>query len=308
MESKYQVGQLVEHPLKPEWGPGKVVDVVNHIVHVFFRDYSTNMATPISSNHIDLKILPDLHDDILDNLPSFKETPERKWHLCHERKMTISDAEKKFLGYFPQGFSDPEYLGDENEGERNYKVWAHDQFQDQLGNGQARQLFEDGSIVELTKRALAVEGKVNLLSVFEKIAFRDALQDQDAAYGYFGRLLPLLECNEDEKEWLLEEYFLGVKGLPRKTDGTRVATWPIATLLPFLAEPTKYIFLKPDVTKKAAEELGFDLHYESTPNIITYQALEKMSEIYLRKLAHLGPKDFIDVQSFFYVTSAKEYS
>lgn len=307
MKSEYQVGQLVEHPLRPEWGPGKVVSVINHIVHVFFRDYSTKMAMPISSEHVTLNILPELNDDILDNLPPLMETADGKWHLHHEIEMTVSDAIKKFLNYFPDGFSDPDYLGDENTGERNYKVWAHNQFRDQLGNGQARQLFDAGNIVELTQRALAVEAKVNLLSVFEKIAFRDALHDQNAAYQYFDRLLPVLECNEDEKKSLLEEYFLGIKGLPRKAEGMRVATWPIATLFPFLAEPTKYIFLKPDVTKKAAEELGFDLHYDPTPNIVTYQSLEKMSEIYLKKLADLGPKDFIDVQSFFYVTCTKGY-
>jgi len=45
-----------------------------------------------------------------------------------------------------------------------------------------------------------------------------------------------------------------VAGLPRRQ--TRVLTWPIVTVFGFIAEPTAHIFLKPNVTKRAAEALG----------------------------------------------------
>lgn len=62
------------------------------------------------------------------------------------------------------------------------------------------------------------------------------------------------------------------------------------------------MFLKPDVTNKAAESLGFDLNYRPEPNWLTYRSLLKMAEVYREKLASLRPRDLIDVQSFFWLT------
>jgi hypothetical protein len=42
------------------------------------------------------------------------------------------------------------------------------------------------------------------------------------------------------------------------------------TLLPFLADPKRFIVLKPSMTKTAAERLFFDLAYDSRPNWTTY--------------------------------------
>jgi hypothetical protein len=62
------------------------------------------------------------------------------------------------------------------------------------------------------------------------------------------------------------------------------------------------MFLKPQVTKRAAESLGFDLKFESAPNWTTYEALLRMARTYLDLLRPLGAIDFLDVYSFFYVS------
>ena len=61
------------------------------------------------------------------------------------------------------------------------------------------------------------------------------------------------------------------------------------------------MFMKPDVTKNAADSLGFQLNYRPEPNWLTYSSLLRMADIYQRKLAPLKPRDLIDVQSFFWV-------
>jgi hypothetical protein len=43
--------------------------------------------------------------------------------------------------------------------------------------------------------------------------------------------------------------------LPRKQ--TRVSTWPILTVFPFLAQPDRNILLNPNVTHVAANAYGF---------------------------------------------------
>ena len=70
----------------------------------------------------------------------------------------------------------------------------------------------------------------------------------------------------------------------------------------YLADPFKHMFLKPQVTKSAAESLGFDLKYDATPNWLTYDALLRLGYTYLERLRPMGARDFIDVQSFIYVT------
>jgi hypothetical protein len=65
------------------------------------------------------------------------------------------------------------------------------------------------------------------------------------------------------------------------------------------------MFVKPTIAQKAAERLAFNLHYEAQPNWATYSAVLRMSSIYMDLLADLAPRDFIDIQSFFWVTGDK---
>jgi hypothetical protein len=62
------------------------------------------------------------------------------------------------------------------------------------------------------------------------------------------------------------------------------------------------MFLKPEVTKRAADSLGFDLKYDPSLNWNTFEALQRMGAVYLNLLASLGARDFVDVQSFIWVT------
>jgi hypothetical protein len=96
-----------------------------------------------------------------------------------------------------------------------------------------------------------------------------------------------------------EPYAQAVIDLPAPKG--RVATWPVATILPFLAQPDRHVCIKPEVTKNAANRLGFHLHYEPEPNWRTYEAALRLAAIFRDKLATLKPRDMIDVQSFIYV-------
>jgi hypothetical protein len=140
--------------------------------------------------------------------------------------------------------------------------------------------------------------KVNLLHMTEAAAFRDALRDQEAARSLFTTLADLLEA-EAVSEAVFAPYLDAVCALPAARG--RIAKWTVATIIPFLAQPDRHIFLKPETTKKAADALGFELNYRTEPNWLTYQCLLRMANIYKEKLAHLKPRDFIDVQSFFFV-------
>lgn len=86
----------------------------------------------------------------------------------------------------------------------------------------------------------------------------------------------------------------------------RVATWPIATLLLFFAQPDRHMFLKPGIAQQAEERLGFHLNYQPTPNWRTYAQLLSLSEVLFEQLKPLGARDYIDVQSFMWIASKPE--
>lgn len=75
------------------------------------------------------------------------------------------------------------------------------------------------------------------------------------------------------------------------------------TLLPYLADPTRFMFLKPEPTKECAARLRFDLKYDSSLERETYARLMILSDQLLKRLHPLGARDFIDVQSFMWVVS-----
>lgn len=93
--------------------------------------------------------------------------------------------------------------------------------------------------------------------------------------------------------------------LPRRQ--TRVLTWPVVTVVGFIAQPDRHMFLKPDVTRAAAKACGVDFQYASRPNWATYRSLIAFAEKVRRDQRDLGPRDMIDLQSFIWVQGSDEY-
>lgn len=297
-EVAFSAGTLVEHPRFPEWGPGKVAHVRGNKVHVFFRDLPDRRAKLFPFGQ--LRRVAQQSDPVLDNLPPFVEQ-DGALHLPAER-VTVQQARDEFLEKFPGGFSDPDYIGDRKGGERAYKWRAHEHFIETLGGGQLEQLLKGGDLEGLVKRAQQVVSRVNLLAMTEAAAFREGLADEGAAAAFFSRLAELLRAGPVEEAF--EAYTAAVASLPAE-GATHTDKWTIATILPFLARPDIFMFVKPTITQRAAERLGFDLRYEARPNWITYDRVLRMSHLYMDLLSDLGPRDLIDIQSFFWVTGEK---
>jgi hypothetical protein len=270
--------------------------LMNGVAHTVFRDLAQKEAKAIHIGRVSLMAAPVQHDDILDNLPPLIER-NGKYELPAER-LTVQTAVDRFIAKYPLAFEDPAYIGDRKTGERFYKWAAHETWQSDLGAGQLRKLLSD--IPELTRRAMHCVGRVNLLYPIEQAAMRDALQHTAAAEAYFFALAGFLEEAEINEE-TCTTYFREVINLPQVQ--ARVATWPVATVLPFLAQPDRHLFIKPSITKEAADRLGFHLNYKAEPNWLTYKRALEMARIYREKIAHLRPRDMIDVQSFFWITS-----
>ena len=67
------------------------------------------------------------------------------------------------------------------------------------------------------------------------------------------------------------------------------------------------MFLKPNVTRIAAREYGFDFAYASRPAWPTYASLLAFAERVCRDQQDLRPADLIDAQGFIWVQGSDEY-
>jgi len=188
--------------------------------------------------------------------------------------------------------------------ERLYKWEAHQRWTRALGRARLRSLLDAGEVEEIATTAVGIESRTNLLFSFEKMALRDAIKSVSGAELLSNGLFNWLYGSGTEKA-RFERWCHAVDELPRRQ--TRVATWPVVTVFGFIARPRTHIFLKPNVTRAAADRYGFDLPYRSRPGWDTYRALLDFAKTIRTDLADWRPRDMIDIQSFIWITGSSEY-
>ena len=211
-------------------------------------------------------------------------------------------ARKKFLRYFPDGFRDETYL----DWERGYKWETHQRWEEALNREEFRQLLQQREYAEVAARAVRTEqrSRHSMIFSFEKMALRDAVKTTAGAKAFAEGLFNFLHGRGDIQQRF--EHWCGVvSALPRRQ--TRVLTWPLVTVFGFIAQPEQHIFLKPLVTRRAAETYGYDLRYKSKPDWETYSSLLAFADAVRNDTRDLGPRDMIDLQSFLWVQGSDEY-
>jgi len=218
------------------------------------------------------------------------------------RSLGAEACRRKFLRYFPGGFEDATYI----EWERGYKWEAHERWEEALGKTEFRRLMRAREFSEIAARAVRVEQKTrySMLFSFEKMALRDAVKTEAGARTFVEGLYEFLH-GAGSIERRFKSWVEAVDSLPRKQ--TRVLTWPMVTVWGFLAQPATHIFLKPNVTRAAAERYGFDFRYKSRPSWETYANYLEFAETVRRDQRALAPRDMIDIQSFLWVQGSDEY-
>ena len=207
---------------------------------------------------------------------------------------------KMFLEFFPQGFEDSKYF----DWERGYKWAAHEQWRETLNQAEFRALLKKKEFAEIATRAIRIESKTNLLFSFEKMALRDAVKTDDGAKMFAEGLYDFLH-GAGKIERRFERWCETVAALPRRQ--TRVLNWTNVTVFGFIAQPETHIFLKPNTTRNAAREYGFEFQYKSRPSWEIYAGLLEFAEIIRRDQSDLNPRDMIDLQSFMWVIGSEEY-
>ena len=210
---------------------------------------------------------------------------------------------RKFLGFFPGGFRDETYIA----WERGYKWETHERWEEALGRDEFRRLLRRGEFAEVAARAVRVEqrSRHSMIFSFEKMALRDAVKSAAGARAFAEGLYDLLH-GAGPLERRFDRWCETVAALPRKQ--TRVLTWPLVTVFGFIAQPETHIFLKPNVSRIAAREYGFDFSYQSRPSWGVYADYLEFAERIRRDQRDLRPRDMIDLQSFMWVQGSDEYA
>jgi hypothetical protein len=207
---------------------------------------------------------------------------------------------KKFLYYFKKGFADSTYIA----WERQYKLDAHFQFQQELNKVDFERLLRAKKYIDIATTAVRIESRTNLLFSFEKMALRDAVKETAGAKAFVLGLYDYVYGNTSLQD-RFENFSSVIAKLPRKQ--TRVHTWPLQTVFGFIANPDEHIFLKPRVTQVAADKYAFPFEYKSKPSWETYKSLLDFAEQIRHDVSDLNPKDHIDLQSFIWVMGSDEY-
>lgn len=224
-----------------------------------------------------------------------------------QKTKTLSASAKrcrrKFLRIFPGGFRDCTYLN----WEREYKWQTHERWNEVLERQEFRKLLHKREFAEIAARALRVEqrSRHSMIFSFEKMALRDAVKSAEGARAFAEGLYAFLHGRGNIKA-RFNRWVENVAVLPRKQ--TRVLTWPIVTVFGFIAQPEAHVFLKPNVTRAAAREYGFDLPYNSRPSWEAYASLLEFAQVIRHDLRDLRPRDMIDIQSFMWVQGSVEYN
>jgi hypothetical protein len=289
------VGILVEHTV---WRRGKVIEILSPYAIIHFPALATSPQGPQRKLREDA---PQLTKSSVQTDPELDgvETGPGKPKKISKRKVKdlqnlLDEAVQWFEQTYPAKFADDKFL----DADMRNKRAAQETFAANFAEGRGAAMVDAGQHAEIASALDGIFRATNILSPFEVKAVHKALVKADeSATKVLGYTLAFVATPNHPTFKAMAE---AVSQLP--ADGGKVHTWPIVSLLPFLADPTKFIALKPTNTELIAARMAFDLKYDSTPNWETYECTLRMAAQLLARLAPLGAKDMIDVQQFMVVT------
>lgn len=288
-------GQFVRHPkdeVHEKWGYGIVLDdEKNNQVPVFFEHNSARKT--IGTQVAQLEVVDDpgkaavflqhaLYEDVGDRQP-------------------FPIVLEKFLMNFPGGLKGEFYLSEE----RNYKLEASQLAKELLSEDRFSQLIESGDLETLAADIKKIFSKTNLLASFEMIKLNDALKKPEDIQAVSKAFFELVYGKNKVEQ--------RIESASNQLEKFELNKWPILTYLLFLIYPDSCMFVKPTMTKEAAENRGFDIQYDSKVNANTYQRVLLFSKDLFERLSQdsrleLHPLDMIDVQGFMWCTFTSAYS
>jgi len=292
------VGVLVEHSV---WGRGKVVEVRAPYVMVHFPSLAGSEQGPRRKLQLDadqLSVAPVQSDSALDGVAVGPARVKKAKADAAPRGPSAKPLDFAMAGFqaaYPGLFADPKLVVDELGSLRA----AHQRFVALFGEGRGREMLRSEALAEIASSLVELYRATGIASPFERMAACDGFKDATAARRVLKGALDFVDAPAADTFQGLTD---AIGRLPAPGKGSRVLTWPNVTLLPFLADPSRFMVLKPGIARQMAARMGFDLFYSTSPEWRCYEALQRMFARLRDDLRGLGATDAIDVQTFMWVT------
>jgi hypothetical protein len=295
-------GSLVKHK---SLGVGKVVAVEVGALHVFFPESASRYAAKLRWPTVSPMLTREGFEPNawLEGLTSFAMDATAGRYALAANFISQDEAIANFLETYPKGFTDPAYLGSGGVRKERSARWraANAEWTELFGDGKGDRLLADGEYKDLTRKLLRVAAHVTKITgVIEQEVLEEALEPGDVANDFIEALFGYLSVPSPARA-RFEKLCAASNGLGAPSD----VSWPLATMFPFIAVPTRQMVLVPRSTTGAASRLGCDLQYQAAPSWATYVRLRDFSTRLLEKLQHSGAVDLIDVESFLHATAAR---
>jgi hypothetical protein len=293
MENNWKKGMFLINPKAMQWGIGIVTeDPRGDMLKVFFEHECNIKKLGLKYTQPEEIADPGSAKLFLENAIVDEEIAAKS------DRQPFPQILKQFLEDFPDGFQGKMLTHYELE----YKWKAHDYCKQELSKDIWKIALENEEYENISTKIKRLYSKSNLLASFEMMNVGDAFKEpkgQKQLCTAFYNLLygdGLFNDRFNETVKIFSLY---------KMDKWTTISYPL-----FIRFPKEYIFVKPMMTQKAAENRGFDILYTAQVNWGTYQRILEFSQDLFNRLSEsdnefLHPRDMIDIQSFMWCTYSK---
>jgi len=300
--SAIRVGNYVTHSQRPAWGVGKVFGQSLQHVLVGFSNLPEEERFKRMEWRPGLLERSDVKGDA--ELDSWKVECDSTCHplnaVVKPRKTakaalwTREQGMEKFLHKYNGGFPDAWY----RSSHRDPRLKQHQLWNELLGGGKLRQLAENKPHIAAQHmlKVMDLPDKPLLHVKTELPRLRDAFMRTERMPAFLIALADLLDAERPTGP-LFDAYVAGFAGLSPVGQKSALS-WPIVSSLLYIAQPEKFVFLKPASMKNASAGLGFDLRFKSAPNWATYDRTLAFGRGLLEFIQPRSGVDMIDVQAY----------
>lgn len=300
--SEFEKGMLVQHA---SLGLGKVVALEPKAIHVFFVGRDSRYAAKLRLPDAAALLRPADPEQraFLGGVSAFSLDAASGRYGYGDAWIPREEALARFREAYPGGFKDPLYVGEVKGRQarparlrRAQAAWTT-----AFGNGEGERRLAAGELPALVEGALLVERLAGGNQGIDKASLAPGLADAKGAAAFFAALFDYVGGAVPEQA-RFEALSASVVALP---SNGRTSAWTLVTSLPFLARPDRDMLLRPKTISLAAHRLGLELRFSPEPNWSTYSTLLRSCERLLAELRGLGAADYVDVECFLTVVTAR---
>jgi len=266
---------------KHEWGRDKEWEIGKAKLTLYKHNQNDAWFGIIrQSSKLDLRFSGNDRDGLITEMEADVSKPPPKI-------VGYAGAMERFLFLYPGGFTNVAF----EAGERGGKLEAGATLQPLLDDG-----LDDGEAIALLKSARRIleRGGQSPLHMTES-------SDLDIIWSGEGGA----DYVRGVKAWALGDRAVGIKLMFQACEGRR-HSWPMFTLFPALLQPDTDAILRPSASQTFSHAVKsvFVKVYDPEPSVSTYTAFLELLNDTSKHIAELGPRDYIDLASFVWVSTS----